>query len=562
MAVPQLEAATGSEVLIVASAALVAGSFFGYLASRVRLPREIGYIAAGFLIGPMGINLFGSIDIAASMSPVTTYALGFIAAMLGAHLRFRRIADILPRAVIIAATEGLAAFGVTLAVCRAMGADWIISVALGAVAIATSPATILVLVQEHKARGPFTRLLLAVVAMDVVLCLLVFATAFAILEQLPRGAFSVTMVAGVLGTLALSVLLGGLGAETSRRLLDRDVPDMSVAAVLLIVVGISEAFRLNMILAGLTYGIYIANISDDLSHRFRVAEVLSMPLYASFFVVAGAALHMDAVLKAGLLAVVFMAARIAGKVAGTLTGATLTGWPVMDAARLGLALAPHSGISVALVLMLEGRHDLMPAYSAEFIGTVVLGAVTVNELIGPLITEWALKGSGETGLDRPFIKLSHIIVGMPGGDKWRVLERVAAIFARRNRLGEAATRELLEALFRREREASTAIGHGVAVPHAWVSSGKTLRVILAVCRDPVDFEPPDGEPIRLIFLIVAPRSHQNHYLEALAGIASFARSRANRERLLAAQDRVEAWMHITEINAAHFDNLLDLSGSA
>jgi len=562
MAATPLQQVTGSEVLVVASAALVAGSLFGYVASRVRLPREIGYIAAGFLIGPMGVNLFGSIDIAASMSPVTTYALGFMAAMLGAHLRFQRIADILPRALVIATVEGLAALCLTLLVSRAMGVDWVISTALGAVAIATSPATILVLIQEHKARGSFTRLLLAVVAIDVVLCLLVFAAAFAVLEQMPQGAFSAATVTAALGTLGLSVLLGCLGAETSRRLLDRDIPDMSVAAVLLVVVGISEAFNLNMILAGLTYGVYIANISDDLAHRFRVAEVLTMPLYASFFVVAGAALHMDAVMEAGLLAAVFMVARIAGKTVGALAGATLTGRPVAEAVRLGIALAPHSGISVALVLMLEGRHDLLPVHSAEFIGTVVLGAVTLNELIGPLLTEWALKSSGETGLDRPLIKLSHIIVGMPGGEKHKVLERIARIYARRNRLTESATRELVEALFRREEEGSTAIGHGVAVPHAWVSSGRAVKVVLAVCREPVDFETPDGEPVRLIFLVVAPKSHHTHYLEALAGIASFARSRANRERLLAAQDRVEAWMIITEINAAHFDDLLDLSGSA
>ncbi|HOQ91099.1 MAG TPA: hypothetical protein PLX03_13240, partial [Candidatus Hydrogenedentes bacterium] len=63
-------------------------------------------------------------------------------------------------------------------------------------------------------------------------------------------------------------------------------------------------------------------------------------------------------------------------------------------------------------------------------------------------------------------------------------------------------------------------------------------------------------------LVVAPKNQQAHYLEALAGIASFARSQLNRERLLGAQDRIEAWMIIHEINAAHFDNLLDLSGTA
>jgi len=559
---PALQQVTGTDVLVLASAALVAGSLFGYVASRLRLPREIGYISAGFLIGPMGINLFGSVDIAASMSPVTTYALGFMAAMLGGRLRFRRIADILPRALAIAIAEGAAAFGITLLVCLAMGADWLISCALGAVAIATSPATVLVLIQEHRNRGPFTRMLLAVVAIDVVLCLLVFAAAFALLEQMPHGSLSAWTLMKALGSIALSFLAGAIGAETSRRLLDRDVPDMSVAAVLLVVVGVCEAFSLNVILAGLTYGIYTANISDDLSHRFRVAEVMTMPLYASFFVVAGAALHMDSVMEAGLLAGLFMVARIAGKTMGALGGGILTGRSPMESARLGFALAPHSGISVALVLMLEGRHDLIPAHSAEFIGTVVLGAVTINELIGPLMTKWALKQSGETGLDRPIIKLSHIIVGLPGGDKNRALERIARAYARRNHLSDYATRELLDALFRREAEGSTAIGHGVAVPHAWVEHGRSVKVVLAVCREPVDFQTPDGDPVRLIFLVVAPKNQQAHYLEALAGIASFARSQLNRERLLGAQDRIEAWMIIHEINAAHFDNLLDLSGTA
>ncbi len=67
-----------------------------------------------------------------------------------------------------------------------------------------------------------------------------------------------------------------------------------------------------------------------------------------------------------------------------------------------------------------------------------------------------------------------------------------------------STAPVVRALLERERVMSTGIGGGIALPHAVSPSVKTLAVAVARPREPIDFAALDGEPVKLIFLIVGP----------------------------------------------------------
>lgn len=99
--------------------------------------------------------------------------------------------------------------------------------------------------------------------------------------------------------------------------------------------------------------------------------------------------------------------------------------------------------------------------------------------------------------------------------------------------------EVLAAVREREDELSTAIGHGVAIPHARAASVRELSVVCGVTVSPVPFEAADGEPVRLLFLIVGPEGSAGQHVKVLSRIARLVARDSVRRRLLDAATAAE-----------------------
>lgn len=118
-------------------------------------------------------------------------------------------------------------------------------------------------------------------------------------------------------------------------------------------------------------------------------------------------------------------------------------------------------------------------------------------------------------------------------------DRDAVLGAAARLLSGDAPDALADALRQRERIGSTAIGHGVAIPHARSASceqpcGAFLRLVT-----PVDFDAPDGEPVDLVFAMSVPESSTQAHLQVLAQLADCLGDAGFREALRNARD-VEA----------------------
>ncbi|MBW3551881.1 MAG: PTS sugar transporter subunit IIA [Gemmatimonadetes bacterium] len=93
----------------------------------------------------------------------------------------------------------------------------------------------------------------------------------------------------------------------------------------------------------------------------------------------------------------------------------------------------------------------------------------------------------------------------------------------------------------REREAilSTGIGSGVAIPHGKTPACSGLAIAAGVTRDPIDFDALDGEPVRIIFLLVGPETAAGAHIKALSRISRIVRQQEMRQRLMDAGDAGE-----------------------
>jgi PTS system nitrogen regulatory IIA component len=96
---------------------------------------------------------------------------------------------------------------------------------------------------------------------------------------------------------------------------------------------------------------------------------------------------------------------------------------------------------------------------------------------------------------------------------------LAEIAARAAALSGQDERTILDVLVQREKLGSTGVGQGVAIPHGKLSRLERLHGVFARLERPIDFESLDGEPVDLIFLLLAPEGAGADHLKALASAA-------------------------------------------
>jgi PTS system nitrogen regulatory IIA component len=117
--------------------------------------------------------------------------------------------------------------------------------------------------------------------------------------------------------------------------------------------------------------------------------------------------------------------------------------------------------------------------------------------------------------------------------KKQILQELSAQAARLAGLDE---REVFETLLQRERLGSTGIGERIAIPHGKIPRLERLFGLVARLDKPVDFEALDGQPVEVVFLLLAPVNAGADHLKALARIARVLREPGILDRLRAARD--------------------------
>ncbi|MGD8415279.1 MAG: PTS sugar transporter subunit IIA [Candidatus Latescibacterota bacterium] len=99
--------------------------------------------------------------------------------------------------------------------------------------------------------------------------------------------------------------------------------------------------------------------------------------------------------------------------------------------------------------------------------------------------------------------------------------------------------EVADAVLERERRLSTGVGYGVALPHAKTPAMETTEVMMAVLAEPLDFDSFDGDPVRLVFLMVGPPSASRQHIQMLGRVSRILNDESTRKKLLAAETAAE-----------------------
>jgi len=128
-----------------------------------------------------------------------------------------------------------------------------------------------------------------------------------------------------------------------------------------------------------------------------------------------------------------------------------------------------------------------------------------------------------------------IMPGVRATSKKHALQELAS---RAAALTGLEAREIVDALVQRERLGSTGLGRGIAIPHVKFRSLTSMVCLFARLAEPIDFASHDGEPVDLIFLLLAPEHASGDHLKALARISRLVREPLVLERLRSAPDGI------------------------
>ena len=111
-------------------------------------------------------------------------------------------------------------------------------------------------------------------------------------------------------------------------------------------------------------------------------------------------------------------------------------------------------------------------------------------------------------------------------------------------------RAIYDTLLQREGLGSTGVGRGIAIPHGRPPALRKIVTLFARLNEPIEFDSLDGEPVDLIFLLLAPEHAGADHLKALARISRLLREPSSIERLRASHDRAAIYSVLTA-SAAH-----------
>ena len=388
---------------------IVIGFFGGVVAKRLKFPRSTGYIVVGILLSPSVLNIISGAAIK-NLDIFTDIALGIIAFLIGASLHLESLRKLGKSIAWITPFQSL---GTWLLVTLMLAFLWPlvspipnatfyntyfpIAFIMGAISCATAPAATIAVVNECKAKGPFTTTLLAVVALDDAIAVIAFAIAVGVCQPLVSGAGGISFYQ-MLGVPFLEIAQSiGIGAAfafaliyIARLVKTRALLLVVVFGMIMACIGVTNLLGISSILANLTAGFIVVNRVRE-SEMFLALEEIEDVIFAMFFVLAGLHFDLGVMKTAGILTLFIVLSRSLGKYFGARAGATISHASDEVKKYLGLALQPKAGVSVGLVLLAERA---FPAFGAIMVNAV-LGGVIIKELIGPPLTKYALFKAGE-----------------------------------------------------------------------------------------------------------------------------------------------------------------------
>jgi Kef-type K+ transport system membrane component KefB len=379
----------------------------GTIAHRLRIPRIVGYLVAGYVAGPAWLRLIRA-DELLILGPISTGALALIAFAVGSELTLDALRGERRRTVLRIAAAAMVVPFLAVALVVLTISPWfyltahqpfrdavVVALALGTMAAVSSPTHVWAVITDFNASGPISRTTLDVTVVQDLAAVLLVTVVLALAVPLGSrgvaapGAAAQTLLM-LLGSIGVGITLGLAAAQYLR------VIGGHLAWVLVVVAFVfAQAVRLvglDAVLMALAAGCALRNAAPRVSERVRdELKRCAIPVYVVFFALAGSGLQFGALDEAWPWAMLLVGLRVAGLWGGfrwagrgPAVGAEWVqhGW---------LGFVSQGGLAVSLAAVLRRA---FPEWNVS-LQSLVVAMIGVHQLAGPICFHWVLRHTGE-----------------------------------------------------------------------------------------------------------------------------------------------------------------------
>lgn len=385
---------------------LLVGLVFGRLVEIIKLPNITGYLIAGLLLGP--ITGFLDSNELSHLSIISNVALGFIAFQVGNELWLGKLKKTGKSIAIITIIQALlTTLVVTLLLL--LVTDPSTALILGAIAAATAPAPIIMLIKKYNTKGPLTNTIVPIVGLDDAVGIIVFGVLLSLSAALLSGNATeldiMNTILPPLEEIGISILIGSiiglLGGYATRTITkDGDLKIKQLDLIIIIVfitVGVAMLFEASPILTPMIAGAFVTNLINKDSYILEEETIRFFipPLMILFFTLSGAQLSFSVLNTAGFVGILYIIGRTIGKFVGTYSACIITHEPPQVKKYLGFAMLPQSGVAIGLAMAAYTTISEIDIEKATSILNVTLASVLIFALIGPILVRWSFRQAQE-----------------------------------------------------------------------------------------------------------------------------------------------------------------------
>ncbi len=397
----------------------LAAKQIGQLFKHFRLPLISGFIFTGIVAGPFLINLI-DFEMLKSLHFVDEIALAFIAFTAGSELFLKELRHLYRSIAWV--TLGLITFTLSLGTLAIMllakfipfmqtmptNNHLAIAILVGTILVARSPSAAIAIINELRAKGPFTQTVLGVTVIMDVMVIALFALNVSVANTLLTGqSFDLGLVLEVGLELLISFTLGYLIKQILVLLMSsRSSAIIKIAAILTIgylsfwstsqlslLAHTLLPFDLNIepLLICMLAGFLLTNFSNHRNEFSNLLHTSSLPIYVTFFTLVGASVGLDVLVKTWPIALTLFFVRLLGIFLGTLIGGVLAGAPWQHNRIRWMAFVTQAGVGLGLAKEMAGN---FPDWGPS-VATIIISVIILNELVGPLFFKWSINLVGE-----------------------------------------------------------------------------------------------------------------------------------------------------------------------
>jgi len=387
-----------AEFLLAIGGILLLGLASDFLGRRTFLPRVSLMLVFGILVGDEVLGFIPE-TVSSRFEIIANMALLMIGFLLGGRLTLKSLGQCGRQVgwISVAATLGTTMV-VTLALV-VVGAPLEIAVLLGCIAAATAPAATVDTVLESGSQSRFSRLLLAIVAIDDAWALVLFSLGLALVSVMNgvQESYAPVLHAGyeIFGAVLLGGVIGLPAAYLTGRLKPGQPMLTEALGLVFVCGGAAMWLEVSFLIAAMVMGAVIANLARHHEYPFHEIENIEWPFMVLFFLLAGASLQIGMLAELSLIGGVYLLARTGGKLLGAWVGAR-----ACDASRevrrwMGLAMMPQAGVAIGMALLSANK---FPEYRQTIL-SIVISATVFFEVVGPVLTRISLRRTEEVDID-------------------------------------------------------------------------------------------------------------------------------------------------------------------